>query len=690
MGYSQVTESQADLTTGQSLGKTVYKYQIGDYSEYEDDIKNGDLLQQSTYRNDDKLLQEITSTYQYSFTFDIVAQIAKGSELQTNKNNYCKISTNNYYNYGNWENPDPSCITGPTSFFTKYYITNYTILLQNKQLTQQTQKIYDQLSNSYLTTTKNFTYGNAAHNYPTLIEETTANGNKIKSAIKYVVDYTGAPGAGSGTIAYNINYMQQKNMMGLPVEKLQYRQDANGSNTRYISGQLTDYITGNPSHIYFLEAQPLLTSVTGSSINSNTFNYDSHYRDAASMSYDNLMNLVQQSKTNDAPKSYIWDYNQMYPVAEVTGATSNQISYTSFESNGKGGFTFSGTPTGTSALTGTRYYDLTGSPIVGSTDPAKTYIISYWRNSNAGPFTVSGSSSYKQGATKNGWTYYEHTVSGVSTANISGNGFIDELRLYLSTAQMITTTYSPLIGITSQADVNNRILYYSYDGLSRLVNVKDDDGNIVKNFKYNYGLGAAPTASAQSIFYNALTQQDYTKAGCTAGTFGDVVTYKIPFGKHVSSVNQTDADAKATADKIANGQTYANSVGLCRWYNALRHVKIFKNNCLPEQGFGGFVWYDVPVGTFKSAVSQADADAMAQADVTANGQAYANANATCSCAAEGQRFINGVCETGQLYHGSSVQLPSGLWECGYYYTFSDSYVTGYYYYYSSSPCPIDP
>jgi YD repeat-containing protein len=255
---------------------------------------------------------------------------------------------------------------------------------------------------------------------------------------------------------------------------------------------------------------------------------------------------------------------------------------------------------------------------------------------------------------------------------------------------MNTVTYEPLIGITSQCDANNHILYYNYDGLSRLVNIKDDDGNIVKNFKYNYGLGATPAASSQTLFYNAGIQRDYTKTGCTNSTYGDVVTYKIPFGKYASSVSQPDANAKAAADTAANGQAYANSVGLCRWYNAYKHVKVFKNNCLPEQGYGGFVWYNIAIGTFKSLISQADADALAQADVTANGQAYANLYATCSCASEGHRFINGVCETGTLYHGSSVQQPDGTWECSYYYVFSDSYVTGFYYYYSSSPCPIDP
>jgi hypothetical protein len=689
IGYSQVTESQVDLATNQPLGKMVYKYFVGEYFEHNEDIGSGDLLEQTVYRNDNKILEQTTSTYQYSVDLDIEAKVVKANNNQTNKTYYCKLSANNYFNYGEWEDPSPDCITAPINFPTKSHLETYTIFVQNKQLTQNVHKVYDQLSNSYLTTTKNFTYGNTAHNYPTLIEEITSNGDKVKTAIKYVIDYASAPGASPGTPAYNIDMMRQKNMISLPVEKLQYRQDANGSNTRFINGQLTDYIFGSPSRIYFLEAKPLLTSVTNSSISSSTLNYDNHYRLAATINYDNLMNLRQQSKTNDAAKSYIWDYSNVYPIAEVTGATSDQIFYTSFECNGTDGFNFSGSPVAGATITGKRYYDLSGGSISATVNSAVVYTLSYWRNSNTGPYTVSGSTNYRQGSTKNGWTYYEHQVTGVSTTTVSGSGNIDELRLYPASAQMTTQTFEPLIGVTSQCGPNSQLLYYEYDGLNRLVNVRDDDCNIVKNYRYNYGLGTAPAASAQTLFYNASISQNYTKTGCATGTFGDVVTYTVPYGKFVSAVSQADVNAKAAADLAANGQAYANSVGACRWYSASKHVQFFKNNCSYEQGPGNSYYYDVPFGTYRSVISQADADAQAQADVDANGQAAANRSGDCSCTAEGYRYINGACEAGQLHHGSSVQLPDGTWECAYYFTFTDGYVTGYYYYNSSDPCPID-
>ena len=296
IGYSQVTESQIDLATNQPLGKTVFKYRVGEYFEHNEDIGSGDLLEKTVLRNDDKVLEQITSTYQYTLDYDIVAKTVRAKEVQTNKPNYCKLGTNNYYNYGEWESQSPSCSGGTVNIPTMSYLETYTVYVQNKQLTQEVYKLYDQQSNSYLTTTKNYTYGNAVHNYPTLIENITNNGGKLKTSVKYVADYAGAPGASSGTLAYNIETMRQKNILGLPVEKLQYRQDANGNNTRYISGELTDYIIGNPSRIYFLESQPLLTSVTSSSISSNTLNYDNHYRLAATMNYGNLMNLASNQE----------------------------------------------------------------------------------------------------------------------------------------------------------------------------------------------------------------------------------------------------------------------------------------------------------------------------------------------------------------------------------------------------------
>jgi hypothetical protein len=72
------------------------------------------------------------------------------------------------------------------------------------------------------------------------------------------------------------------------------------------------------------------------------------------------------------------------------------------------------------------------------------------------------------------------------TITVSGSGNIDEVRLYPDKALMTTMTYTPLIGITSQCDPNNKILYYYYDDFSRLSLVFDQDNNVIKKICYNY------------------------------------------------------------------------------------------------------------------------------------------------------------------------------------------------------------
>ena len=49
-----------------------------------------------------------------------------------------------------------------------------------------------------------------------------------------------------------------------------------------------------------------------------------------------------------------------------------------------------------------------------------------------------------------------------------------------------TYTYKPLIGIKTMTDPNGKTSYYEYDNFGRLVLIKDNKGNIIKNFKYNY------------------------------------------------------------------------------------------------------------------------------------------------------------------------------------------------------------
>jgi len=241
-----------------------------------------------------------------------------------------------------------------------------------------------------------------------------------------------------------------------------------------------------PGRTQLINLQALSGTFTPAAVSANTVAKDSRYVDETFYRFANG-NPQQVTGRDGIPSSYVWDYSNKKPIAKVVNATVDQIAYTSFEADGNGSWSIpSGSRDNSTAMTGSYSYNLgNGSISRSGLNSAGTYVVSYWSKTGSA-YTVSGSTHTTQGKTINGWTYFEHTVTGVSSISISGTSNIDELRLYPSTAQMTTYTYNPGIGISAQCDVNNRVTYYFYDGLGRLHHVKDQDGNIIKTIDYHY------------------------------------------------------------------------------------------------------------------------------------------------------------------------------------------------------------
>jgi YD repeat-containing protein len=196
--------------------------------------------------------------------------------------------------------------------------------------------------------------------------------------------------------------------------------------------------------------------------------------------YDTRGNLLVQYKTSGPKMSYIWDYNSSLPVAQCTNADVTDIAYTSFEGNTYGNWSVGSTAgITTPGITGDKSYNLGAGNLVRSgLQSGQQYIVSYW--AKTGTVNVSNTSTTRQGTTINGWTYTERVISSTTTVTISGTAIIDEVRLYPAGAQMMSYTYTPLAGMTSQVDADSKITYYEYDKLGRLVRVKDQDGRILK------------------------------------------------------------------------------------------------------------------------------------------------------------------------------------------------------------------
>ncbi|MFT3704796.1 MAG: hypothetical protein QM802_20695 [Agriterribacter sp.] len=315
--------------------------------------------------------------------------------------------------------------------------------------------------------------------------QVSSDGQTLIQKFKYPEDYTTAL-TGS---------MVSSRVVSPIIEKeIWIKKDATDS--LMISGELKTYdqTTFKPLFVYGLETTSPLTALNSEAKSGSLYNSlvsDTRYKQREQVLYTTDDNISSHGKTSDLNVVYIWDYQHSLPVAEIKNANVSEVAYSSFESNGQGNWSFTGTATpDNSSPTGTKCYNLgqtSGSITKSGLVSTSFYTISYWTK-NATSLIISGTQAgYPiKGKTINGWTYYEHKISGQTSITVSGTGYIDELRLYPLSAQMTSKTFIPLVGVSSECDAENRITYYQYDGFGRLQVVLDQDRNIIKTIQHHF------------------------------------------------------------------------------------------------------------------------------------------------------------------------------------------------------------
>ena len=349
-----------------------------------------------------------------------------------------------------------------------YSLGIYTYFTEDFKKTGTSQTTYDGTTN--LTSGTLFFYESAKHIKATRIETQLSNAKNRKEKYFYSFDFDNVADSA-------ISYLKQKNINVLL------------RNDRLVDTFLTE------SKINIIDSvgkvkrtmisnlqQPVSYPTTySSSINLQGISYDT----LSNRLYDSYGNIIQEDRRNEV-SSYFWNHKSTVPVAVITNSDISSCSYSSFEGDGKGNWDFisGGIDFSYGGITGGAAFDLNRGNInrTGLLS-GFAYIITYWKNDAAGGSVNLGGTIL---TSKNGWTLYQATVTGISSLTISGSAVIDELRLYPVNAQMTTYTYNPLIGITSQCDVNNRVTYYEYDVFARLLRIRDMDYNILKTFEYKY------------------------------------------------------------------------------------------------------------------------------------------------------------------------------------------------------------
>lgn len=439
-----------------------------------------------------------------------------------------------------------------------------------------------------LTKLTKFEYANSAYTYPTRITTWGSDQIELKTERKYPLDYVG------------LSFMTDRNIVGALVEEKQFK------STNLISTLTHKYKD------WYSNA-----TVVAPDTSSLVFGTGSQAQRIIYYGYDTHGNVSEVSKEGDERYSYIWDYNKAFAVAKVQNAGSGSIAYTSFEADGTGGWTRTGSVLSTGGVTGHKSFNGT----VSKTVTSGNYVVTLWSKTSAAISVNSTSGTLLR--TNGSWKLLEWNLSSVTSVTVVGDEF-DEVRLYPKGAMMTTLCYEPQVGVTAQCDVNNRLVYYEYDGMSRLMLIRDEDRFVLKKFCYNY-MGQLDSCN---VYYNAAVSQSFTRNNCGGDSTGGSVNYTIPAGKY-SGYTQDDADAKAQAEVTAFAQAYANANGTCT--------------------------YICSIG---------------------------------NCWAENQKCIGNTCELGVKVYTSSILLESGLYECTYHYEWSDSSWSVNYVEYNTGHCPV--
>jgi hypothetical protein len=470
--YDEVTKYDISSSGGAIAGKTIYNYT----SYMEDPFLNssyyvGQFVSSNVWKNGYlesvqkyKSTGNVTSPYSlvneqdYSYTIDKVTnKSALNLQIKNPTVGGTYIAQEDYIN-GVVSEADYLEFT-----FIPYNIPTGLMLLH-----QITNKDYDASGNTHIS---NEIYSYDANYVKNMVQKVSTNskGQLITENYKYPFNLNVTGNAYQKMIDRNIVS---------PVIQYQKINTASTLITRNVNySDLNDPTNTNPSDAALLQPATIDEQITNSPTDTRIlFN-----------NYDAYGNVIQQQKSNDVFQSYIWDYNSVYPVAKVEGASVDQIAYTSFEANGTGSWNYTGTiAADITPVTGNNYYKLS-TGIISKTGliTTNTYIVSYW-SQNTSAYSIAGTTTVKTGLTINGWTYFEHQITGVSSVSVSGTGNIDELRLYPKGAQMTTYTYIPLIGMISECDLNNNCTYYEYDDFNRLKVTRDKNRNIIKSFDYQY------------------------------------------------------------------------------------------------------------------------------------------------------------------------------------------------------------
>jgi YD repeat-containing protein len=312
------------------------------------------------------------------------------------------------------------CLPSGTSPDCRYQIFNVLWETGVMKLTRSVERLYSSTDTIEKTVVYKYDMIENSNGHGFVTKETQANsvGDSIWKINRYLPEAIQNP---SG--AYQV--MHDKNMIASPIEVIN-GEKING-NDYYLSSDVYDFsLVENLPKLYQVKRLQLSTPST-----SYTYLTDTRLKTEITFdNYDIKGNLLQFHKENDTKTSYIWGYNNCYPI--IKGENASQDTLQAAVNNSL--------PTGFNSLEALLTSE---NGILGMTTSTQKTL---WRT------------------------------------------FCTNLKSQSSIGKTIISifSYTPLVGMTSQTDSNGLTTYYEYDAFGRLKSIKDNDGNILKAYEYHY------------------------------------------------------------------------------------------------------------------------------------------------------------------------------------------------------------
>lgn len=136
---------------------------------------------------------------------------------------------------------------------------------------------------------------------------------------------------------------------------------------------------------------------------------------------------------------------------------------------------------------------------------------------------------------------------------------LDNLRGSLPDALVTTFTYDPIIGVTSITDASGNVAYSVYDPFGRLKYIKNKDGEVLKEYRYNHKVApimANTSSSSQSVVRGATVT-------LTTSATGGTTNFRYDW----------------TVTNGALNETYSNATGVLTLTTTANHTPSFTVTC---------------------------------------------------------------------------------------------------------------